>query len=692
MIKVTLQKEDMQVLASTLQEQLLMEMPSGQVFQVKCALKNDELMVLTQHPPGVAVDTEKVFAVLEEALQWQSQYHEQRTQFYVRVSGEKLPYAKHSIIIQAKIIQDHPETISEEASNGLYQSTAKNQLIFPPLNISELPSPVDDNISDNPFSSLTDDNITDTKFSSLTDDNISDNPFSLLTDDNISDTKFSSLTDDNITDTKFSSLTDDSISNTTFGSDASFSSDTTFSSDTSFSSDTTFSSDTSFLNESDNNAAYEEKFDPFTDEKNFSKRKKKVSLPSLPILLGGTLGVVVIFGGGAFFLTRACVIGECKELQTAEQFKSQSQQLIRQAKSEKELVAVQQQIDTVISDLKVIPQWSPRYQSAQEITANFSDQSAKINQVVKALESASAAEQKTKTPATSLEELRARQTLWRQVIIPLESIKPGNELYGLVRVNLPKYQSNLQTLNQQLLNEESWLKKLTTAKTVANSALKREAAAKSANDWQRVQFAWQEVVNDLKSIPATSTGHEEAKNLLADYQPKLILARNRAKRENTAALNFKRAVDMASKAKAYEAQNQWQAAIASWEQAEQTAKQVSQDSSFYNQAQSLIQSYSTAAAQAKEKQQVYGNLAQTRADLGKTCVNGTRFCIFNIEPNKIVVRLTPEYDQALQTANPDIQSHLQTLQQALGVIGENANLPIFLYNSQGQERYMKMPQ
>jgi hypothetical protein len=622
MIKVTLKKEDMQLIASILQEQLQMELPPDKVFQVRCAIQNDELMVLIQHHLDVYFDIKKIFAVLEKTLQSQSQYHEQRVQFYVRVSGEKVPYTKSSIIVKPKQIQEDSRIIGEEASTGSDYSRANHQLIFPPLNILNPPSP-----------------------SPITEDNISDNPFNLLVDDNISDSSYSS--------------------------------------------DTLFSSDNSLLEESKDSPGEAEKFDPFADGQNLLK-SKHLSLSSLPIFLGGVLGVAVIFGGGAFFLTRACVIAECKELEIAHQFKSNTQQLIRQAKSQKELVAVQQQIDTLISDLKVIPQWSPRYQSAQEINLSFSDQSAKITQVLKALESANLAEKKTKTPPTSLEELRARQSLWLQAIIPLESIKPGNELYGLVRANLSKYQSNLQTLNKQLLSEELWLEKLTTAKTVAELALKREANAKSDNDWQRVQSAWQEVVNDLKSIPSNSTTHQEAKNLLTDYRPRLILARNRVRKQAAAALNFKQAVNMANQAKVYETQNKWQAAIASWEQAVQIAKQVSQDSSFYNHAQSLIQPYSTAQAQA-EKQQLDGNLAQTRADLGKTCVNKMRFCIFNIETRGIVVRLTPEYDQALQS-NPDIQSHLQALQEALGVISGNSNLPVFLYNSQGQERYIKMPQ
>lgn len=672
-------KEDIQHLTSILQEKLLVELPSLPVLQVRCAVQKDELMILTQHPPGIAVDSQKIFAILEESLQWQSQYHDQRVQFYVRVSGEKLPYAKHSITIKAKKIQKDQQITSLETSNGFNNGAAKNQLIFPPLEIPDLSSPVTDvHISDHPFSLLKDDHIADHPFASLTENHILDHPLSSRTEENISDSTFSS--------------------DLSFGSDNSLNSDTILRSEALFNSDATFSSDSSLFNESENELAEEEKFDPFAGTESLAKPKRQpisLPLPPLPILLGGVLGVTVICGGVAFFLNRACVIGECKELQTADQLKSNSQQSIRTAKSTQELIALQQQLDKVISDLKVIPQWSPRYQQAQELAASFSNQLTKINLVIKALQAAAAAEQKIQTPATSLDELRSRQTLWRQAIIPLEAIKPSHELHSLVQAKLPKYQSNLKAINQKLQNEESWQKKLTTAKTVANSANQRQATAKSGNDWQRVQFAWQQVINDLKSIPATSTANEEAKKLLAEYQPKLILARNRATREIAAASTFQQATNFANQAKVFEAKNQWTQAIASWQEAIQTAKQVSQDSSIYNQAQSLIQTYSTSLGQTLEKQQLYGNLAQSRIDLGKTCFNVIRFCTFTIENQpqmRIVVRLTPEYDRKLLTAGADMQNHFQTLQQALGVISENANLPLFLYNSQGEERYMKNPQ
>ncbi|WP_318781267.1 hypothetical protein [Amazonocrinis nigriterrae] len=99
-MKVAVQQEDLQLLARTLQEQFLVEVPSGEVFRIKCAVNKDELMILIQHPVGVTADTQQIFALLEEILQSLPNYREQRVQCFIRVSGDKLPYAKHSLAVK----------------------------------------------------------------------------------------------------------------------------------------------------------------------------------------------------------------------------------------------------------------------------------------------------------------------------------------------------------------------------------------------------------------------------------------------------------------------------------------------------------------------------------------------------------------------------------------------------------------
>ncbi|MEH2403076.1 MAG: hypothetical protein V7K19_07500 [Nostoc sp.] len=74
--------------------------------------------------------------------------------------------------------------------------------------------------------------------------------------------------------------------------------------------------------------------------------------------------------------------------------------------------------------------------------------------------------------------------------------------------------------------------------------------------------------------------------------------------------------------------------------------------------------------------------------------------MLSIDNTRIIVRLTPEYDQIRQNnlANPysensntavDVTNHLQILREALAVISDNANLSLFLYDSQGQVIYTR---
>ncbi|MEH2226124.1 hypothetical protein [Nostoc sp.] len=575
-MKVAVQQEDLQLLAKTLQEQLLVEVSTAEVFEVKCVVNKGELMILTQHASDVIVDAQLIFAVIEEVLQSLAPHKEQRVQCFLRVFGEQLPYTKCFLALKPM---------------GGWVAEGDEEVIFP-------------------SSSLT-----------------------------------------------YSPL----------------------------------------INESEEEKE-EELFDPFADVPNLSASKPGFQIK--PILLGAALVGIIVLGGGAYLLTRPCVMSECKEIQNAKQLKTKSPQLMRHAKSEKELVAVVQQLAAASTDLNVIPSWSPRYQLSQELKASLSGRAEKINQVVKALQTASLATQKVQNPASSLEELQARQHLWRQAIAPLESISSSSELYGLVQGKLLNYRVRLHAVNQQIFIEEKWLKKLTAAKVVAVAAEKREAAAKSLNDWQKAQSTWLVVINALNTIPRNSVGYQEAQKLLVDYKPKLVLVRDRATKEQLAVKTYQQALSTAKQAKVYEQQNQWQAAAIYWEQALQTAKKVPQDSLYYTQAQSLIEPYSATLKQAQEKLQVVSSLQQTRTDLDKTCINGIRICTFSIDNAEIIVRLTPEYDQIRQNnlASPysknsdtavDVTNHLQILREALAVIGENANLSLFLYDSQGQVIYTR---
>ncbi|MBU7582060.1 MAG: hypothetical protein KAF91_03985 [Nostoc sp. TH1S01] len=591
-MKVAVQQEDLQLLARTLQEQLLAQVPSGKVFQIRCAVNKDELMILIQHPVGLTVNAEQVFAVLEDALQSLPTYREQRVQCFLRVTSEKLPYAKRIITIKQR---------EEELKIWEVGNTEK------------------------------------------------------------------------------------------FADSASFPTSNSFSEAT--------NTHSAFIEETLEDSEAEIPYDPLADAPDLTKIRRKPFLVVSPLLLGVSLLVIVVSGVSGYLLTLPCVRSECKELETATHLKTESRQLMYRAKSENELTRVKQQLEAASAALNVIPQWSPRHQQAEELKTILAAQLDKINQVVTALQAGAAAEQKTQTATNSLEELQARQHLWRQAIVPLETVNPNSELYNFIQPKLLRYRLNLQTVNKDLLAQEQWLKKLTAAKGVASVAMKWQSSAKSLREWQKVQSTWQVAVNALNIIPQTSPAYPQAQKLLIEYRPQLAKARDRATLEELAAKSYFQAINIAKQAKAYEKLNQWQAAAAYWEQALQTAKNISQDSLYYTQAQSLIAPYSEGLKQAQAKVQQMNTWQQTRLDLNKTCTGEIRICTFTLNYTGIIVRTTPEYEQAIQgelsPANPENPnptnetSHWQALQEALTVISENANLPIVIYNSQGQEIYVR---
>ncbi|BAZ52171.1 hypothetical protein NIES4103_48300 [Nostoc sp. NIES-4103] len=618
-MKVAVQQEDLQLLARTLQEQFLVEVPSGEAFRIKCAVNRDELMILIQHPVGVTADTQQIFALFDEVLQSLPNYREQRVQCFIRVSGDKLPYAKHSLTVK-----QGSKGAGEQGSRGA----------------GELGAPT------------------------------TEREWGLGAQ---------------------GSREVEELGNWGTGK-------------------AVFPSSSSSLSfppldfpstEENHQEELEDPFDPLADTPDLLTRQTKRRQVQ-PILLGAGLVGIVVLISAAYLLTRPCVMFECKEIQAAQKLKTESRQKMSRARSENELVALQQQLEATSADLAVIPGWSPHAQEAEELKVSLSSQAQKINQVVKALQAAAQAARTTETPAKSLEELQARQHLWRQAIAPLEAINPNSELYKLVQPRLIRYRVSLQMINQQLLAQERWLKKLTAAKAVASVAAKREASAKSLSDWQKVQSSWQIAINALMIIPQASPASQEAQKLLIEYKPKLATARDRVTKEQLAAKSYQQALNIAKQAQAYEQQNQWQAAAVYWGQALQNAKQISQDSPYYNQAQSLTEPYSVALKQAQEKLQTVGNQQQTRADLTKTCSGEIRICTYTINDKGIIVWLTPEYEQVLQSSmsnatpqNPSpvagAANHWQTLQEALAVISDNANLPLFVYDTQGQGMYTKVP-
>ena len=166
-----------------------------------------------------------------------------------------------------------------------------------------------------------------------------------------------------------------------------------------------------------------------------------------------------------------------------------------------------------------------------------------------------------------------------------------------------------------------------------------------------------------------------------------------------AAKTYKQAVNAVSLARRYERQNQWTAAVTNWQTAVSSAKQIATSSSYSVEADKLIAPATLSLQQAREKLQVATRIQKTRSDLERTCSSEIRVCTYIMSSQGITVLISPAYEQSLQdsliqaSSQSDtsiidgVNNHLQTLQQALEAISDNADVPLIVYDAQGNVIY-----
>jgi hypothetical protein len=569
--------DNLQLLANNLQEHLRADVPSGEFFEVRCAVKNHQLMILTQHPQGVAVDTENIFTVLKEALSNNSrEYQQEKIDIFLRVVGVKLPYAKRSLTLEKHYDGENTKQVEENFS-----------------------------VPDS------------------------------------------------------SALTFSPISET--------------------------------ANDSSNLAQIPDLPD-YSQPRQAGFNIKLMVLAVIGVIISATLG-------GAYVATRPCLIQGCNQLKTAQYLDSSYGELVNKINGEQDLARLQRKIDSAKINLRQIPGLSPYSQQSQQLSLSLSNKSEEIQQVFTAFQAARIAEQKSKTPALNLEQLQDRRRLWRQAISPLEAIDRDRELYQLAQEKIVSYRTNLEAVNAQLQKEDRYTRKITSAKAVAIVAEKRQAAARSLQDWQKVQATWQVAVNALNSIPAKSPAYSDAQKLISEYKPQLLAVKNRNTKELMAAKTYRQAVNAISQAKRYERQNQWTAAVTNWQTALSSAKQVATSSAYSVEADKLIAPATVSLQQAREKLQVATRIQKTRSDLERTCSGEIRVCTYIMGSQGITVRISPDYEQSLQDSLIEastqrdtsiidgVNSHLQTLQQALEAISDNADVPLIVYDAQGNVIY-----
>lgn len=428
--------------------------------------------------------------------------------------------------------------------------------------------------------------------------------------------------------------------------------------------------------------------------RSFSLRHLRLSKSPPAVVMGGGVLLATIFSS-FYILTRPCVIGPCQPLETAQQLSRVANHMSRWANSGSDLLIAQQQIAEAENLLNLIPRWSWRYQAAQQLSHQMSEQSVLLESMIAALQHATVAVQTGQKLPHSVLEWQAIQAQWQRAIALITTIPGNSNLSKFAQKKLSEYQASLSFVQQQLKIEQQASKQLLLAQNTARLAKSRQATAKSWQTWQKVKATWQTAVNILTAIPKSTTAYPEAQQLLGNYRTQLAAVGDRSSNEQVAFLAFSEAIKIANLAKQDEQQNQLSKAVSHWKQALNFAKQVPSGTQYYNQVQPLIASYSSTLQETQTKLRVANILQKVRKDISRTCSGKVKVCNYAVNTQLILVQLTSGYEQTVERSyvnaklrgdsntQTDVIIHYRTLKQALEAISDNAGIPLQVNESNG---------
>lgn len=404
----------------------------------------------------------------------------------------------------------------------------------------------------------------------------------------------------------------------------------------------------------------------------------------------------IILAGGYYLLSRPCAIGECPALANAKQLSDNSIRTLKTSKVANSPEEAQKQVKGAIALLEPIPAWSIHRGEAQTALEKYRQQSQNVNSAIDGARLAESAARKTGNPPYSAANWQEAQALWQSAIAQLGEIPRDSPVYPYAQKKFKEYRKNLATGNKELGTEKQAEETLLEAKNKAQIAEAREAVAQTAESWIQVQIGWEQALEILSEIPSNTKSYQQGKLLVPKYETKLSQARERKNVEGIAENAYTQAVTLAAEARIFEGKNGWFKASENWRRALSYAEQVPTATSYSQKAKPLIDSYTNSLREAEVRLQEERRLQKARTDLDKTCKGKPKICDYTVSKGLIAVQVTPDYVQKLQQtfiqANNNnsvktrqaVEKHVETLQKALEAIGDNAKIPMQVYDGEGK--------
>lgn len=425
-----------------------------------------------------------------------------------------------------------------------------------------------------------------------------------------------------------------------------------------------------------------------------TERSKSQKL--LPVL--GGIGLLAAIAGAGYMGTRPCVFNVCTELDTSAQLnRASSTTLSNPNATVPEVLTAQKQLHQSVETLKSIPAWSGSYGRAQQSLQTTEPQVEYVDSAVAAMNQAYQATLIVAKPPVPVAKWQQSKQLLTNSVATLGKIPSNSSVYPLARQKLGDYQAKLGEIERRISAENTAQERLKSAIAGIASATAAQTVAKSATEWRSVNSQWTNINSTLESIPATTSSYPQAQLLLKSAQPQLATARTKLAEEEQAAKNYQNALSLAQAAKQAQQNRQLDRAVTAWSQSVAALQSIPQTAEVSAQAKPLVTEYTKNFQQAEAQLKTERKLVQASKDLQRTCAGTPQICTFTVTDKGLDVRLLPLYTQTLmQTAiaastqgddkaKVGVRNHVDTLGNALQTIGENAKLPIAVYNADGKQ-------
>lgn len=399
----------------------------------------------------------------------------------------------------------------------------------------------------------------------------------------------------------------------------------------------------------------------------------------------GIAGIVAI-ASGIYALSRPCVLGECQNIIQAQALDATASATIQDPQSAQEVVDAYDQWVDASYLLQQIPPWSRSYTEAQRLLGIYEERMGVLNNVVQAQHQAYAAAVKSQNPPHPVDVWREIRILWQEAITLLQAVPQESSVYPLAQQKLLEYEANLGAIDGRIETERAAQAKIQTAREAATVAEARQQVANSLATWQQAYATWQATINLLRQVPTNTMSYAESQQLLEIYQTKLGAARDRLQQETIAQSSYQQALALADQAAAYEDSRQWSQAVISWRDALNQAQQVPKGTTYHDQAQPLIMSYSQSLSTAEEKLQAAVSLQEAEVQVAQLC-NTSKQCTSRMSGDRIQIQVTQSAlgngTFPLPGTTQPIAEPFNNLLRSVADIGQRAQVKIDVFNVDG---------